>query len=41
MGSEERREVALVIRGTWSPEDAFFDLLATGEAMRPRHDATP
>lgn len=28
--SEEQGEVALVIRGTFSPEDAFFDLLANG-----------
>lgn len=30
--SEERREVVLAIRGTFSPEDAFVDLLATGGA---------
>lgn len=28
--SEERREVVLCCRGTFSPEDAFVDLLATG-----------
>jgi len=28
--SEERREVLLCCRGTFSPEDAFVDLLATG-----------
>lgn len=28
--SEEQREVLLCCRGTFSPEDAFVDLLATG-----------
>ncbi|EFN52035.1 hypothetical protein CHLNCDRAFT_139223 [Chlorella variabilis] len=30
---EGEQEVMLVIRGTFSPEDAFLDLLATGEAF--------
>lgn len=35
--SEDEGEVALVIRGTFSAEDAFFDLLANGAPEQPSH----
>lgn len=35
--SEEQQEVVLVIRGTFSAEDAFFDLLANGAAAWSVH----